>query len=86
MITNLPVTSRAQAIEKIQWYALGRRPEVFHKIRKSGCQAERSELRKAERIVNLLATFCILSWRIFLLTMINRSTKPAKASLAEPLE
>jgi hypothetical protein len=82
LITNLPVISRAQAIEKLQWYALRWRIEVFHKILKSGCQAEQSKLRTAERIVNLLATFCILSWRIFWLTMINRSTKNAKASLA----
>lgn len=87
LITNLPVTSRAQAIEKLQWYALRWRIEVFHKILKSGCQSEQSKLRTAERLVNLLATFCILSWRIFWLTMINRITKRAKASLAfTPLE
>ena len=87
LITNLQVTTRAQAIEKFQWYALRWRIEVFHKILKSGCQAEQSKLRTAERLVNLLATFCILSWRIFWLTMINRSTEKAKASLAfTPLE
>jgi hypothetical protein len=87
LITNLPVTSRAQAIEKLQWYALRWRIEVFHKILKSGCQAEQSKLRTAERLVNLLATLCILSWRIFWLTMINRSTQKARASLAfTPLE
>jgi hypothetical protein len=87
LITNLPVTTRAQAIEKLQWYALRWRIEVFHKILKSGCQAEQSKLRTAERLVNLLATFCILSWRIFWLNMINRSTQKAKASLAfTPLE
>jgi len=87
LITNLPVTSRAQAIEKLQWYALRWRIEVFHKILKSGCQAEQSKLRTAERLVNLLATFCILSWRIFWLTMINRSTQKAKACIAfTPLE
>jgi hypothetical protein len=87
LITNLPVTTRAQAIEKLQWYALRWRIEVFHKILKSGCQAEQSKLPTAERLVNLLATFCILSWRIFWLTMINRSTQKAKASLAfTPLE
>jgi len=35
-------------------------------------RAEQSKLRTAERLVNLLAMFCILSWRIFWLTMINR--------------
>jgi hypothetical protein len=87
LITNLQVTTRAQAVEKLQWYALRWRIEVFHKILKSGCQAEQSKLRTAERLVNLLATFCILSWRIFWLTMINRSTEKAKAALAfTPLE
>lgn len=87
LITNLPVTSRAQAIEKLHWYALRWRIEVFHKILKSGCQAEQSKLRTAERLVNLLAMFCILSWRIFWLTMINRSTQKAKACIAfTPLE
>lgn len=87
LITNLPVNTRAQAIEKLQWYALRWRIEVFHKILKSGCQAEQSKLRTAERLVNLLATFCILSWRIFWLTMLNRATQTAKAGLAfTPLE
>jgi hypothetical protein len=39
-------------------------------------------LRTAERLVNLLATFCILSWRIFWLTMLNRATQESKASIA----
>ena len=82
LITNLPVSSRAQAIEKLQWYALRWKIETFHKILKSGCQAEQSKLRTAQRLVNLLAMFCILSWRIFWLTMLNRSTKKAKANLA----
>jgi hypothetical protein len=87
LITNLPVTSRAAAIEKLQWYALRWKIEVFHKILKSGCQAEQSKLRTAERLVNLLAIFCILSWRIFWMTMLARSTHHAKATLAfTPLE
>lgn len=82
LITNLPVTSRKQAIEKLQWYALRWRIETFHKILKSGCQAEQSKLRTAERLVNLLALFCILSWRIFWLTMLNRATPSAPATTA----
>jgi hypothetical protein len=41
---------------------------------KSGCKAEESKLRTAERLVNLIALFCILAWRIFWMTMLNRST------------
>lgn len=74
LITDLPITSRACAIEKLGWYAMRWKIETFHKIMKSGCRAEQSKLRTAERLVNLLATFCVLSWRIFWLTMLNRST------------
>jgi len=49
--------------------------------------AEQSKFRIAERLVNLLAMFCILSWRIFWLTMLNRSTRHATPSLVfTPLE
>ncbi len=45
---------------------------VFHKILKSGCRAEQVRLITAPRQMNLLTVFCILSWRIFWLTMTNR--------------
>ncbi|MDR3409477.1 MAG: hypothetical protein P4L87_00780, partial [Formivibrio sp.] len=43
------------------------------KILKSGCRAEEAKLRTAERLVNLIAILCILSWRIFWITMLNRT-------------
>ena len=43
LITDLPVASRADAIEKLRWYALRWKIEVFHKILKSGCKAEEFE-------------------------------------------
>jgi hypothetical protein len=87
LITDLPIASRAQAIEKLNWYAQRWKIETFHKILKSGCGAEQSKLRTAERLVNLLATFCILSWRIFWMTMLNRCAKRLKPTFAfTPLE
>lgn len=59
LITNLPVRSHKAALEKLTWYAMRWRIETFHKILKSGCKAEASRLRTAERIVNLIAVFCI---------------------------
>jgi transposase-like protein len=73
LITDLPVNSNEQAIEKLRWYASRWKIETFHKILKSGCKAEDSKLRTADRLVNLIAVFCILSWRIFWMTMLNRS-------------
>ena len=73
LLTDLPVRSVLQAIEKLDWYAQRWKIETFHKILKSGCRAEESRLRTAERLVNLVAILCILSWRIFWITMLNRS-------------
>jgi hypothetical protein len=82
LITNLPVGSRADAIEKLEWYALRWKIEVFHKILKSGCKAEESKLRTAQRLTNLVSVFCILSWRVFWMTMLNRSAPDAMPTLA----
>jgi len=82
LITDLPVSSPLEAIEKLEWYASRWKIETFHKILKSGCKAEASKLRTADRLVNLIAVFCILSWRIFWMTMLNRSTSNAPTSLA----
>jgi hypothetical protein len=82
LLTNLPVDSHEAAVEKIGWYALRWKIEVFHKILKSGCRAEDAKLRTADRLVKLIAVFCILSWRVFWMTMINRSAPDADPSLA----
>ena len=82
LITDLPVQSTADAIEKLHWYAMRWKIEVFHKILKSGCRAEEAKLRTAERLVRLIAVFCILAWRVFWVTMINRTTPCAKPEVA----
>ncbi len=82
LMTDLPVESRKDAVEKLQWYAMRCKIETFHKILKSGCKAEESRLRTAERIINLIAVLCILSWRIFWMTMMNRVDPSAPPNLA----
>ena len=87
LVTNLPVRSGEEAAEKLSWYAMRWKIEVFHKILKSGCRAEDVKLRTAERLVNLLAIFCILSWRVFWLTMSSRATPEATPEMAiTPME
>lgn len=82
LITDLPISSRNDAIEKLKWYAMRWKIEIFHKILKSGCKAEDSKLRTAERLTKLISIFCILSWRIFWMTMINRDCSKASPKFA----
>jgi hypothetical protein len=81
LLTDLPVNTKAEAIEKLNWYASRWKIETYHKVLKSGCRAEESKLRTAERLVNLLSVFCIVAWRIFWMTMLNRSTTAIPVSV-----
>lgn len=82
LITDLPVSSHAEAVEKLGWYALRWKIEVFHKILKSGCKAEDVKLRTAERLTRLLCVFCIVAWRVFWMTMVRRSAPDAEPGIA----
>lgn len=75
LLTDLPVRTRREAAEKLDWYAQRWKIETFHKILKSGFWAEEAKLRTAERLINHIAILCILSWRIFWVTLLNR-TRP----------
>lgn len=72
LVTNLPVADLAGAVEKLDWYALRWKAEVFHKVMKSGCRAEETKLQTAERLVKFLALVTVVSWRIFFVTMSAR--------------
>lgn len=82
LITSLPVETLEDAIEKLEWYAMRWKIETFHKILKSGCRTENSKLQTAERLTKLIAVYCILSWRIFWITMLARAFPSAPVELA----
>jgi hypothetical protein len=46
---------------------------------------EDAKLRTAQRLTNLIAIFCLISWRIFWLTMANRTTpaEPPRCALTK---
>src|SRR4051794_31799947 len=81
LLTDLPVLSPEAAIEKLRWYAVKWKIEVFHKILKSGCKVEEARLRSADRLVKLIAVYCLVSWRMFWMTMINRSAPDVEAGI-----
>lgn len=82
LLTDLPVNDLASAVEKLNWYAIRWRIETYHKILKSGCQAESARLRTAERLTNLLAVLCVVGWRVFWLTMSSRVAPSAPPEVA----
>lgn len=73
LITNLTVDNFDEAIEKIRWYCLRWRIEVFHKILKSGLKVEECRLSSGGRLIRYLSIMSIIAWRIFLITLISRT-------------
>ncbi len=72
LLTNLPVTTPAQAIEKIQWYLCRWQIEIYFRILKSGCAVEKLQLECVERLRPALALYMIVAWRVLYLTMLGR--------------
>lgn len=82
LLTDLDVDDVASAVEKLDWYAQRWKIETFHKILKSGCGAEKAKLRTADRLTNLLAIYCVVGWRVFWLTMLQRNAPDVSATVA----
>jgi hypothetical protein len=72
LVTNLPVATPEEAIEKLTWYLCRWQIEVYFKILKSGCRVEQLQLEKRERLEPALAFYMIIAWRVLFLTMLGR--------------
>lgn len=73
LLTNLAVTSFEEALEKIKWYCIRWRIEIWHKILKSGLQVEDCRLTTAPRLIRYLSVMSIVAWRIFWITLVARA-------------
>ena len=85
LLTNIPITSFDEACEKIRWYALRWRIEMYFKVLKSGFRVEACRLSTAERLTRYLAVMSVVAWRLFMITLIARTdaTAPCTDFLAE---
>jgi hypothetical protein len=78
LITNLPVETHADAINKLEWYALRWKIETFFRTLKTGCRIEELRLATANRLANCIALCCVLAWRVSWLTMLSREAPEAE--------
>jgi len=80
LLTNLPVANFEDAFEKNQWYAMRWKIELFFKILKLGCKTEESKLRNANRLAKFITICSVIAWKVFWLTMLNRTNPVGKIS------
>lgn len=67
LLTNLEVSDFEQAREKIYWYSLRWRIEMFFKVLKSGFRVEDCRLAHGERLCRYLTVMSVVAWRLFMM-------------------
>ncbi len=85
LLSNQPVHSFDDALEHIRWYRCRWQIEVYFKVLKSGCKVEDCRLATADRLLRFLTLCCIIAWRLYWLTHINRilPDEPCTTALTE---
>ncbi len=73
LLTNQPVTTLTEARERVHWYSLRWRIEMYFKVLKSGFRVESCRLGTAERLICYLTLMSIVAWRLFMITLIART-------------
>ena len=86
LLTNLPITNFQEACEKVHWYCLRWRIEMYFKVLKSGFKVEDCRLATADRLMRYLAVMSVVAWRLFMITLIARTEPdtPCTEFLSDP--
>lgn len=72
LLTNLKVADFDDALEVVNHYLCRWQVELFFKVLKSGCGIEKLYFQKKNRLLNCMALYAIIAWRILYITRIGR--------------
>lgn len=87
LLTTLSIDTFEQAWQCVRWYSFRWLIERFHFTLKSGCHIEHLQLETAQRLLNALATYSIIAWRLMWLTYHARLSPDASCvEVLEPIE
>ncbi|MEB3213777.1 MAG: IS4 family transposase [Leptolyngbyaceae bacterium] len=64
LLTTLAISTFAEVWQYVTWYSYRWLIERFHFTLKSGCRIEELQLRHRDRLLNALATYNIVAWRL----------------------
>ena len=73
LLTSLPVTDFPWACTVVQWYRCRWEMELFFRVLKHGCKIEQLRVQTDQRLLNALAIYVIVAWRIHNITMAGRA-------------
>src|SRR5262249_16350010 len=73
LLTSLPIEDFPSACTLVRWYRCRWEIELFFRVLKQGCQIEQLRLQTTPRLVNAIAIYLIIAWRIHTITMLSRA-------------
>jgi len=73
LLTSLPINTLNAVRDVIQYYCVRWMIEVFFRTLKSGCRIEERRFEQLPRLLNCLAVFVIVAWRVLYACRLGRS-------------
>jgi hypothetical protein len=74
LLTNVPVNSFEDAVERINWYKLRWKIEEYFRVLKSGCKIEAARLSSGTRLKKFIAIKSLIAFKILYLSKIASSS------------
>lgn len=72
LVTTLPIATDEQVQQVIAAYCVRWQIEVFFRTLKSGCRIERRRFEQIDRVLNCLALYSVVAWRLMYVCHLGR--------------
>jgi len=81
LVTDLDVSGVAAVTQCLEYYTRRWDAEVYFRVLKSGCGVEKLQLETPERVVNALAVYRVVAWRVLSVLMLGRECPDVSCDL-----
>jgi hypothetical protein len=73
LITTLPIDELEQVQQIVSYYCVRWQIEIYFRTVKSGCRIENRQFETLERLLNCLAVYSIVAWKVMYLCRLGRT-------------
>jgi len=87
LVTTLPIDSVEQVQQIISYYSIRWQIEIYFRTLKGGCRIEDRQFETLDRVLNCLAVYTIIAWKVMYLSRLGRECPELSCELIfEPSE
>ena len=72
LVTTLPIDNPEQVQQIVSYYSIRWQIEIYFRTLKSGCRIENRQFETLDRLLNCLAVYSIIAWKIMYLCHLGR--------------